>query len=308
MKDKLVSLIGGGGFLGRYAAQELLRAGARVRIVQRRPREAWFLKPQGGLGQTQFVAADVALPETIARAVDGSDAVVNLAGTLAGDFHAIHVKGAQTVAQAASRAGAGALVHVSALGADAESPSAYGKSKAAGERVVLEAFPGATVLRPSFLFGREDQFVNRFAAMIAASRIVPVLAGRTRFQPAWVVNAAEAIVAALADPVAHGGKTYALGGPDVLTMAELFQWIASEIGRAPALVDLPDPIGALVAAMPGTPISGDQWRMLKADNVVADGAPGFAALGIAPVPLGSVAPGWLVQYRRHGRFGSAEAA
>jgi NADH dehydrogenase len=311
MKDALVTLVGGGGFVGRYVAQELLRRGARVRIVQRHPRNAWFLKPLGGLGQTQFLAADVTLPDTITRAVDGSDAVVNLVGILKGDFHAVHVKGAQTVAQAANRTGAGALVQISAIGADADSPSAYGRSKAAGERVVRDAFPTATILRPSILFGREDQFVNRFAGMISASKFVPVLRGKARFQPAWVVNAAEAVAAALADPQAHGGRTYELGGPDTITMLELQRWIAREIGRDPVLLDIPDPIGAMIAmfgALPGAPITSDQWKMLKRENVVAAGAEGFAALGIAPVPLASVAPGWLVRFRRHGRFGTASAA
>lgn len=306
MKNKLVVLFGGGGFLGRYVAQELLRRGARVRIAQRRPRDAWYLKPQGGLGQTQFVAADVTRPDTLARALQGADAVVNLAGILKGDFQAVHVRGAAAVAEAAARAGCESLVHISALGADADSPSAYGRSKAAGEQAVREAFPRATILRPSFLFGREDQFVNRFAGLIGGAPVVPVLRGDLRFQPAWVVDVAEAVAVALADPGKHAGKTYELGGPDTLTMAELQRWIAREIGRAPIFVDVPDPIGALIAPLA---MSGDQWRMLGRDNVVGAGAKGFAALGIAPTPLASVAPSWLVRFRRHGRFGSlGEAA
>jgi len=307
MKDRLVTLIGGGGFLGRYVAQELLRAGARVRIVQRRPRNAWFLKPLGGLGQTQFIAGDVTRPETIARAVQGSDAVVNLVGILKGDFDAVHVRGSRNVAEAARHAGAEALVHVSAIGADPDSPAAYGRSKAGGEQAVRAAFPGATILRPSLLFGREDRFVNRFAGMIASLPVVPVLRGTTHFQPAWVVDAAEALVAVLRDAQAHAGRTYELGGPDVIAMAELQRWIAREIGRDPVFLDVPDPIGALIAmfgGVPGAPITGDQWRMLGRDNVVAPGAQGFAALGVTPVPLGSVAPGWLVRFRRHGRFGT----
>ncbi len=306
MKDRLVTLIGGGGFLGRYVAQELLARGARVRIAQRRPRDAWFLKPLGGLGQIQFVAADITLRDTIDRATEGSDAVVNLVGILKGDFHAVHVKGAQTVAQAASRAEARAFVQVSALGADPRSPSAYGRSKAAGERVALEAFPGATILRPAILFGREDRFVNRFAGMIARASIVPVLRGKARFQPAYVVDVAAAVAAALGDPGRHGGHVYELGGPDIVTMAELHRWIARQIGREPSFVEIADPIGALIAmlgALPGAPITSDQWRMLRRDNVVTAGAEGFAALGIAPTPLAAVAPSWLVQYRRHGRFG-----
>lgn len=306
MKDKLVTLIGGGGFLGRYVTQELLRTGARVRVIERRPRDAWFLKPLGGLGQTQFVAGDVTQPQTLARALQGSHAVVNLAGILSGDFQAVHVDGARNVAEAARAAGVEALVHVSALGADSDSPSAYGRSKAAGEEAVRAAFPQATILRPSLLFGREDSFVNRFAAMIGSAPVVPVLRGAVRFQPAYVADVAQAVVAALADPEAHGGKTYSLGGPDVLTMSELFRWIAGAIGREPSFIELPDALGGVIAAFgafPGAPITRDQWRMLQSDNVVPAGAAGFAAFGITPTPLASVAPAWLVRFRRHGRFG-----
>lgn len=306
MKDKLIVLIGGGGFVGRYVAQELLAAGARVRVAQRRPRDAWFLKPLGNLGQTQFVAADVTQPDTIAAAVAGADAVVNLAGVLKGDFHGVNAEGARIVAAAAKAAGVPALVHFSALGAEAGSASAYGRSKAEGEAAVRAAFPAATVLRPSFVFGREDQFTNRFAALVGSGPVVPVLRAEVRFQPVYVVDVAKAVVAALADPEAHAGKTYALGGPDTLTMASLFQWLAAATGHKPTLAPLPDPLGALIAALPGTPITRDQWRMLQADNVVGD-APGLAALGITATPLASAAPAWLVRYRRHGRFGKLAA-
>lgn len=310
MKNKLVTLIGGGGFLGRYVAQELLKAGARVRIAQRRPRDAWFLKPQGGLGQTQFVAADVTKPETIANAVAGADAVVNLAGTFSkADYWKIHEEGARTVAAAAKAAGLSAMVQISAIGADPESPAEYGQSKAAGEAAVLKAFPNATILRPSTLFGREDQFVNRFAGMIANSPVsfIPVLRGETKFQPAYVADVAQAVVAALSDPEAFGGKTFELGGPDVISMAELHRWIANEIGRDVTLVELPDPIGAGIAMLPMTPITGDQWKMLASDNIVAPGASGFAALGVTAQPLATLAPGWLVRFRRNGRFGRKAA-
>lgn len=312
MKDRLVTLIGGGGFLGRYVAQELYRTGARVRIAQPRPRDAFFLKPLSGLGQTQFVAADVTMPDTVARAVEGSDLVVNLAGTFGGNMRAVHVDGARNVAQAASRGGAEALVHISALGAEPDSQSAYGRSKAEGERVLAEAFPKATILRPSALFGREDAFVNRFAGIIAAAPVVPVLRAGAKLQPAYVTDVAQAAVKALTDPVAHGGRSYALGGPDVLTMGTLFRWIAEAIGRDVRFVELPDSLGGLVAmfgALPGAPITQDQWRMLQSDNVVPAGAPGFEAFGITPTPLATVAPGWLVRFRRHGRFGQlGEAA
>lgn len=306
MKDRLVTLIGGGGFVGRYVAQELYNAGARVCIAQRRPRDAFFLKPLGGLGQTQFVAADVTRPGTIARAVDGADHVVNLVGVLSGDFRSAHVDGARNVAEAANAAGVESLVHFSALGADPASASAYGQTKAEGEEAVRDAFPQATVLRPSTLFGREDQFVNRFAGMIAALPVVPVLRAEARFQPAYVADVAQAAVAALRDPRAHGGKTYALGGPDTFSMIELYRWIARSIGCKRSFIELPDALGGMVAmfgAMPGAPITRDQWRMLQHDNVVPAGADGFASFGITPAPLAAVAPEWLVRFRRHGRFG-----
>lgn len=310
MKNRLVTLIGGGGFLGRYVAQELLAAGARVRIAQRDPREALFLKPLGGLGQTQFVAVDVRKPETVARAVAGADAVVNLVGTLSGDFHGLQTVGARTVAQAAAAAGVGSLVHISAIGADPESPSAYARSKGEGEAAVRAAFPGATILRPSIVFGREDQFVNRFAGMIASMPVVPVLRGSTKFQPVYVVDVAQAVVAALGGDSARG-KTLELGGPDILSMGALIRWIAGAIGRDPVIVELPDMIGGLIALggfLPGAPITRDQWRMLQRDNVVAAGAEGIAAVGVTPTPLNAVAPGWLVRFRHNGRFGARAAA
>lgn len=306
MKDKLVVLIGGGGFVGRYVAQELLAAGARVRIAQRRPRDAWFLKPLGDLGQTQFVAADVTRPDSVAAAVAGADAVINLVGVLKGDFDAVNAGGARNVAEAARAAGVGTLIHFSALGAEADSASAYGRTKAAGEAAVRQAFPDAILLRPSFIFGREDQFTNRFAAMVGMGPVVPVLRADVRFQPVYVVDVARAVAAALADPEAHAGKTYALAGADTLTMAGLFRWLAGATGHNPTFVELPDAIGALIAALPGTPITRDQWRMLQADNVAGD-LPGLAALGVVPTPLATAAPAWLVRYRRHGRFGKLAA-
>jgi uncharacterized protein YbjT (DUF2867 family) len=310
MNDKLVTLIGGGGFLGRYVARELMKAGARVRIAQRDPRAALFLRTQGGLGQMQFAAVDVTKPESVARAVQGSDGVVNLVGVLAGNFHAVQAEGAATVAQVAAAAGVTALVHVSAIGADAASDSAYGRSKGDGEAAVRAAFPRATILRPSIVFGREDQFVNRFAGMIAATPVVPVLRAGARFQPVYVADVANAVTRALAEPGRFGGETLELGGPDVLTMGDLIRWIAQAIGRAPRIVELPDAIGGLIAKagfLPGAPITADQWKMLQRDNVVT-GTDGLAALGITPTPMASVAPSWLVRYRREGRFGTVSAS
>lgn len=302
VKDKLVTLIGGGGFLGRYIAQSLLKTGARVRVAQRDPRQAFFIKPLGGLGQTQFIAADVSRPETIARAIEHSDAVVNLVGTFSGNLDRVHVAGAHAVADAAASLGVGALVHISAIGADADSPAAYARTKAAGEEAVRAAYPSATILRPATVFGREDQFVNMFAGMIAKLPVVPVLRANVRFQPVYVGDVAQAAVAAIGDPEQFGGRAYELGGPEVLTMLELQQRIAMQVGRDPAFLPLPDAVGALMAALPGAPISRDQWKLLQRDTVVTNGAEGLEALGVARTAFGSVAPGWLVRYRRAGRF------
>lgn len=305
MQDKLVTLVGGGGFLGRYAAQYLLAHGARVRIAQRDPRSAEFLRPLGGLGQTQFVAVDIRKPDTLARVLHGSDAVVNFVGILKGDFAAFQAEGARHVAQAAQSVGAQSFVQLSAIGADIASASRYGRTKGEGDAAVHTAMPAATILRPSIVFGPEDQFVNRFAGMIAGAPLVPVLRSAARFQPVYVGDVARAIVASIREPARHSGKIYELGGPDVLSMGALVRWIAQAIGRQPTIVDLPDAIGGLIAMMgflPGAPITPDQWRMLRTDNVVADDAAGLAAFGIEPTPLATVAPTWLVRYRRHGRF------
>lgn len=310
MTDRLVTLIGGGGFLGRYVAQSLLQAGVRVRVAQRDPRAAFFLKPQGGLGQTQFVAADISRPETLQQAIAGADAVVNLVGVLAGDFQRYHVEGAQAVARACAQAGTAALVHVSAIGADSASASAYGRSKGDGEAAVRAAFPAATILRPSIVFGREDQFINRFAAMIQSSPVVPVLRTTAKFQPVFVGDVAGAIARAVSEPEAFAGRSYDLGGPDVITMGALIRWIAGAIGRSPTILELPDMVGAMIAKagfLPGAPISWDQWQMLQTDNVVAADAQGLPAFGITPTPMAAVAPDWLVRFRKAGRFGRRAA-
>jgi uncharacterized protein YbjT (DUF2867 family) len=308
---ELVTLFGGAGFLGRYVAQALLQRGARVRLVDRDAKRAFFVKPMGGLGQTQFIAADVTKRATVERAVQGADVVINLVGLLAGKLESVHVEGARTVAEAARGAGATALVHVSAIGADAQSPSLYGRTKAEGEQAVRAAFPDATIVRPSILVGAEDEFVNRFAEMIQAAPIVPILSAGTKFQPVFVADVAKAIADAALAPQTHGGRTYELGGPEVLSMGDLVRRVAAMIGRQPGFVELPDSLGGLIANfgfLPGAPITKDQWQMLRRDNVVTPGAESFAALGIEPRPIGAVAPGWLVRYRRAGRFGAERKA
>ena len=304
--DRVVTLFGGGGFLGRYVAQALLKTGARLRIAQRDPRRAFFLQPLAAVGQIQFVACDLRDAARVRAVAEGSDAVVNLAGVLRGDFNGVHVAGAGNVAAAAAAAGARALVHVSAIGADARSESLYYSSKGEGEQAVRSAFPRATVIRPSALFGREDAFLNRFAALARHAPALPVVRGGARFQPVYVADVGRAIAAAALDPDAHAGKTYELGGPEVMTMREVMQFACRATGRDRALVDLPDFAAAGLARMtgwlPGAPLSWHQWQMLQSDNVVSDGAEGLEAFGISRTPMAAVTDGWLTAFRRHGRF------
>jgi NADH dehydrogenase len=308
--DRLVTLFGGGGFVGRYVAQHIYKTGARVRIAQRDPRQAFFLKPLGALGQTQFVAADIRNPDQVAAAIKNSDAVVNLVGTLKGDFQGLHVEGARTLAKACAEQGVASLVHISAIGADPESPSAYGRSKGEGEQAVRSAFPGATIMRPSVVFGREDNFVNRFAGILRVAPALPVIRGGVKFQPVYAADIGKAVSAAALDPDHHGGKTYELGGPRLMTMRELMQWIDETTGHNRALIDIPDAFGALLARaigwLPGAPITWDQWLMLQRDNVVSEGAEGLRSFGIAPTPLEAVSEGWLTAYRRRGRFAAKQ--
>lgn len=309
LDGQLITVLGGGGFLGRYVVQRLLARGARVRVAEREPRKAVFLKPLGGLGQTQFAAADVRDPASVARAVAGSDAVINLVGSFA-DMTAVQADGASHVAAAAHAAGVRTLIHVSAIGADANSLSNYGQSKGLGETAVRLHFSNPVILRPSIIFGREDRFINRFANLIRFLPVVPVIAPRTKFQPVYVGDVADAVVAALSEDAA--GRTFELGGPQILTMAELQQWIAAATARKRLFVDVPDVASAALASglgwAPGAPITKDQWLMLQRDNVVADGADGLGALGVTPTSLAAVAEGWLVQYRRQGRFAPGNPA
>ena len=305
-RDRVVTLFGGGGFLGRYTAQALFKTGARVRVAQRNSRGANFLNPLAAVGQMHLVPVDIRDSKKVRAVVRGSDAVINLVGILKGDFRAIHVDGARNVAEAAAEAGAGALVHVSAIGADPESESAYGRSKGEGEEAVRAAFPGATIIRPSLLFGREDNFVNRFAGMARLAPVLPVVSGRTRLQPVYAAEVGRAVAAAALYPRRHGGRTYELGGPQVLTMRELMEWVCETTGRGRPLMDIPDPVGRLIAKttgwLPGAPITFDQWLMLRRDNVVAEGSEGLEAFGLPKTPLSAVSEGWLTSYRQAGRF------
>lgn len=307
MQGKLVTVFGGSGFLGRYVAQAVLAQGARVRIACRNPAGAMHIKPLGNLGQVQLIGADIRKLTSVERAVADADAVVNLVGSF-DNMDAVQHIGAGNIARAAAAAGAGTLVHISAIGADPESEAEYGRSKAAGEAAARSAFTSATILRPSIVFGREDQFINRFAGLIRMLPVVPVIGADTKFQPVFVGDVAKAIAAAL---VSKGGETLELGGPEILTMLELNRWIAKAIGRDPVFAPVPDFAAGLLAKatgwVPGAPITMDQFRMLGSDNVVT-GKDGLAAFGITPTSLDAVAEDWLDIYRKHGRFGAQDAA
>lgn len=300
----LITVFGGGGFIGRYACEALLKSGARLRIAERHPRRAWYLQPLGSIGQVSAIAADLSRPETLARAVDGADAVINLVGVFKGNLDVIHVHGAGKLAAAAKASGATAMVHVSAIGANPDSPSDYGRTKGLGEQAVRSAFPSATIIRPSVVFGAEDEFTNRFASM-ARLPLLPVIAPETRFQPVFVRDLGRAIASAARDPRAHGGRTYELAGPQVLTMRELNREIAEMAGQSPELVDVPDFLASALSQLgflPGAPLTRDQWLMLQNDNVASGKLPGFKPFGIVPAPLSATAPEWLGRFRKGGRF------
>jgi NADH dehydrogenase len=307
MQGKLITVFGGGGFLGRYVAQTLLGQGARLRIAGRNANSANHIKPLGNLGQVQLMAADIRKPASVQRALMDADAVVNLVGSFA-DMDAVQNIGAGIVAQAAADAGVGALVHISAIGADAHSDAAYGQSKAGGEAAVHAAFPAAVILRPSIVFGREDQFINRFAGLIRMLPVVPVIGAATKFQPVFAGDVAKAVAAAL---LHQDGRVLELGGPEIFSMMELNRWIAKAIGRDPLFIEVPDMAAKMLAKgtgwMPGAPITDDQFKMLGRDNVVT-GTDGLAAYGIVPTPLDVIADDWLNIYRKHGRFGSSPKA
>ena len=308
LDGRLICIFGGGGFLGRYVAQALLARGARLRIAERNIKNAMHIKPLGNLGQTQFASADITKPESVAHAVHGCDGVINLVGILNGNFERVHVEGARNVAEAAAHAGCRTLLHLSAIGADTDSPSRYGRSKGDGEQAVLKAFPDAIIFRPSIIFGREDQFINRFAAMIQMLPAVPVIGSNTKFQPVFAGDVADAAAEAMSHPELYAGQTFELGGPEVISMGDLYRRIASMTGRERVFVDIPDFAARLLAALPGTPITSDQYKMLQKDNVVAAGAKGLDAFGVAPTPLAAVARGWMEKYTNHGRFGARAKA
>lgn len=302
--EQLVTVFGGGGFIGRYVCEQLFNAGVRVRIAQRDPRKAYIIQPLGRVGHFGFEQADITDLNSVRNAVKSATAVVNLCGVFGRKMRPIHVEGARNVAEAARDAGVGALVHLSAIGADLDSPSNYGRTKGEGEEALRAAFPGATIVRPSLVFGPEDELTNRFAAM-ARLPFLPVIAARRNFQPVYVRDLARAISMAALDPVRFSGKTYEIGGPQVMSMAELHRVILDITDQDPEVVPIPDFVAKLVAQLgwiPGAPLTNDQWLMLQRDNVPGDGSSGLKAFGIEPTPLAAVGYEWLGRFHRGGKF------
>ena len=314
--SKLVTIYGGSGFVGRYIARRMAKEGWRVRVAVRRPNEALFVKPYGVVGQVEPVACNIRDDASVRAAMRGADAVVNCVGILnrsgKNSFEAVQAEGAGRIARIASEEGVARLVHLSAIGADAESPSVYQQTKAAGEKAVLAAFPGAVILRPSIIFGNEDGFFNRFAAMTRFGPVLPVVGAGTRFQPVYVDDVAQAAVMGATGAAAPG--VYELGGPDVATFRDLMRQMLQVIRRRRLIVNVPffaasimggafDLLQAVTLGLFNNGlITRDQVRNLKADNVVSPGAKGLADLGITPTAMGPVLPEYLWRYRPSGQY------
>ncbi|WP_147112053.1 complex I NDUFA9 subunit family protein [Tateyamaria sp. syn59] len=313
--SKLVTIYGGSGFVGRYIARRMAKAGWRVRVAVRRPNEAIFVKPYGVVGQVEPVLCNIRDDASVAQVMTGADAVVNCVGILAkqgkNTFASVQSEGAERIARIAVEQGIEKMVQVSAIGADAESESDYARTKAEGEAAVLEHMPGAVILRPSIVFGPEDQFFNRFASMSRLGPVLPVVGAGTRFQPVYVDDVAKAAETALVGSVEAG--VYELGGPDVCTFRALMDLMLDVIRRRRAVVNIPfwlasimgfgfDTLNALTLGLIPAQITRDQVRNLRKDNVVADDARGFEALGIKPVAMSSVLPEYLWRFRPSGQY------
>jgi NADH dehydrogenase len=302
--EQLVTVFGGAGFIGRYVCEFLFRSGVRVRVATRDPRNDYFLQPLAPVGQFGFERAEITSADSVRNAVRGATAVVNLCGVFGKRMQSVHVDGARNLAEAARDAGLGALVHISAIGADLASKSDYGRTKAEGEEALRTAFPSATIIRPSLVFGPEDDLTNRFAGM-ARLPFLPVIAAKRNFQPVYVRDLAKAIAMAALEPARFGGKTYEIGGAQVMSMVELHRAILEITGQDPEIIPMPDFVTSAIAKLgflPGAPLTQDQWMMLQRDNVPSPDAPGLNAFGIEPTPLAAVAYDWLGRFHRGGRL------
>jgi NADH dehydrogenase len=315
----LVTVFGGSGFIGTQVTRALARQGYRVRVAVRRPASAYKLPLMGDVGQIEVVQANLRNPDSIARALQGAEACVNLVGVLYESgrqrFQSVHAKGAEEIAAACAKLGVQRMVHVSALGADAEARSKYARSKAEGEAGVRRHMPKAVILRPSVVFGPEDDLFNRFAGLASLLPVMPLPGGGgTRFQPVFVGDLAAAAANALREPSA-AGKTFEIGGPQVYTYRQLVEMTLAEIQKRRPLLPLPWPLAGLVGAigdlqaklLPIPPVlTSDQVLMLQKDNTPAAGAPGLKALGVtAPLPVEGIIPTYLYRYRRGGQFAEA---
>ncbi len=305
---RVATVFGGSGFLGRYVVKRLAQRGYVVRVAVRDTEAAMFLRPMGAVGQIVPLFAPLAQEAAVARAVEGAEMVVNLTGILAeakkGDFFKVHAEGAARIARLAASSTARHLVHVSAIGADEGSESEYAQSKAKGEAAVRSIFPKTVILRPSIVFGPEDAFFNRFAAMAQISPVIPIVSGASKFQPVYVGDVADAVIAGLTREDAAGGL-FELGGPDVMSFEALIAYMLKAIGRRRKILDLPLGLARVQAAflerLPGKLLTGDQIKLLRRDNVVAQGAPDLASLGIVATPMDMIVPDYLTRFRPGGR-------
>ena len=310
MRNRRTAVLGGSGFIGRYIVQRLAARGDVIPVGCRRAEEAKFLKPLGDVGQIATLNLSIGDEQILPAFLAGNDALVNCVGILresgSQTFDRVHHTGPARLARLAREAGIERFVHISAIGADPRSSSAYARTKAAGEAAVRDAFPTVTILRPSVVFGAEDQFFNRFAAMATISPVLPLIGGgHTRFQPVYVGDVADAVLKCLDDPTT-AGRTYELGGPKVYTFRELIELMLGEIRRKRSLVDLPFGLAAiqarLMSILPNPPLTPDQVELLKRDNVVSSGALTLAALGITPTAVEGVLPSYLDRFRRGGWY------
>jgi len=316
--SKLVTIYGGSGFVGRYIALRMAKAGWRVRVAVRRPNEALFVKPFGVVGQVEPILCNIRDDASVRAALRGADAVVNCVGILnkrgRNKFYAVQHEGAERIARLAAVEGVKRMVHLSAIGADSDSDSDYARSKGMGEASVMTYFPNATILRPSVVFGIEDKFFNKFAGMTSLSMMLPLVGGNTKFQPVYVDDVAAASEAALTGDAPTG--VYELGGPEVETLKGLVQFMLGEIKRRRLVLNLPFFVGRIMGfgfdmmqtlsmgLIPNNILTRDQVRMLRHDNIVSDGARGLADLGIKPTPYEAVAPDYLWRFRPSGEFSS----
>jgi NADH dehydrogenase len=323
--QNLVTVFGGSGFIGAQAVRQLAKAGWRIRVAVRNPAQAYAMRLHGDVGQIDIVQANIRNMASLRRALAGATASVNLVGVLRESgrqgFTAIQAMGAKNVAEAARAEGVSRVVQMSAIGADANSESKYARTKAEGEAAVREIYPDAVILRPSIVFGPEDDFFNRFAGMAAISPVLPLLGGgETRFQPVFVGDAGKAIAYAATSAEA-AGQTYELGGPASLSFRQLMEMLLAEIGKRRLLLPLPWPAASLLgklgdaanslAGVAGlslpTPVTADQVILLKSDNVPSGACPGLAEMGITPTSLEAVLPEYLYRYRKGGQYADQES-